>query len=588
MQGIAIGVDDFKNLREKGSYFVDKSLFIEDIMSSDSDIMLFPRPRRFGKTLNMSMLKYFFSLHDAEENRKLFAGLAIEKSEVFEKHQGQYPVVFLSLKSCKGKSFESSLNLISDEISLLYTQHQSILESLNDVDKLYFSNIVSKNVTQDDLVKSIFKLTYFLHSHYKQKVIVLIDEYDTPIHEAYLNDHYQKTVDLLKAILGNALKGNLYLQKAVLTGILRISKESMFSDLNNIEVYSILANQYNTYFGFTQNEIEKMLIDYNLIKEQEGVRKWYNGYYFGNVDVYNPWSILNFVKRDGSYQNFWINTSSNDLVHSFIRKSDQTVKQIIGHLINNDEVYSIVDENISFKNIETSAETIISFFLQTGYLKAKYVGKERLKNKYKIEIPNNELRIIYQDVIQKWFDDTVGSSDLHEMLKALSSGEIDIFEEILNKFVCESLSYFNLPKETKEVERIYQAFILGLLANLQGTHTITSEKESGYGRYDIAIVPNDKKQRAIIMELKKTRPKETPEQALESALRQIENRNYESAVRQQGCTNILKIAVTFDGKRVWTKMDGADDSGTGNQAQKRVSKKSKKHVIARRNDDVNF
>ena len=223
-------------------------------------------------------------------------------------------------------------------------------------------------------------------------------------------------------------------------------------------------------------------------------------------------------------------------------------------LINNDEVYSIIDENISFKNIDTSAETIISFFLQTGYLKAKYVGKERLKNNYKIEIPNNELRIIYQDVIQKWFDDTVGSSDLNEMLKALTEGEIDIFEEILNKFMSESLSYFNLPKGTKEVERVYQAFILGLLSNLQNTHAITSEKESGYGRYDIAIVPNDKSQRAIIMELKKTRPIETSEQALDLALKQIDDRNYETAVRQLGCQNIMKIAITFDGKRVWTKV----------------------------------
>jgi putative sterol carrier protein len=565
MQGIAIGVDDFKNLREKGSYFVDKSLFIEEIMNSDSDIMLFPRPRRFGKTLNMSMLKYFFSLHDAEENRKLFAGLAIEKTEVWEKHQGKYPVVFLSLKSVKAESFEDFRLKIILQISDLYFNHLNILESnkITDTDKLLFTKIYTKEASDYEYQKSLEFLSKLLYLHNEQKIIILIDEYDTPIQEAYLNNHYQKTVDFLKAILGNALKGNLYLQKAVLTGILRISKESMFSDLNNLKVYSVLNERYNSTFGFTQEEVTKILNEYGLDSQASKVKHWYNGYYFGDLDIYNPWSILNFVDEKGKFNNYWINTSSNDLVHSFIRKSDQTVKQMIGQLINNDEVYSIVDENISFKNIETSAETIISFFLQTGYLKAKYVGKERLKNKYKIEIPNNELRIIYQDVIQKWFDDTVGSSDLEEMLKALTGGEIDIFEEILNKFVCESLSYFNLPKETKEVERVYQAFILGLLANLRETHIITSEKESGYGRYDIAIVPNDKTQRAIIMELKKTRPKETPEQALESALEQIESRNYESAIRQQGCTNILKIAVTFDGKRVWTKVNETDYSSTG-------------------------
>jgi putative sterol carrier protein len=558
MKGIAIGVDDFKTLREVSAYFVDKSLFIEDLMNDKATVVLFPRPRRFGKTLNMSMLKYFFTLDNVEENRELFTGLAIEKSEVYEKHQGKYPVVFLSLKSVKAESFEDFRAKIMYQISDLYFNHLNILESdkITDTDKRLFKKIYTKEASDNEYQKSLEFLSKMLYLHHEQKVIILIDEYDTPIHEAYLNNHYQKTVDFLKAILGNALKGNLYLQKAVLTGILRISKESMFSDLNNIEVYSILANQYNTYFGFTQNEVEKLLADYNLTKEKEGVREWYNGYYFGNIDVYNPWSILNFVNRQGSYQNFWINTSSNDLVHSFIRKSDQTVKQMIGQLINNEDVYSIVDENISFKNIETSAETIISFFLQTGYLKAKYVGKERLKNNYKIEIPNNELRIIYQDVIQKWFDDTVGSSDLNEMLKALLAADMPLFNRILSKFMAESLSYFNLPKKTKEVERVYQAFLLGILISLRDKYEITSDKESGYGRYDIAIVPKDRTKRAVIMELKSIDDfnGETTEQALDSALEQIESRNYETAVRQQGCNNILKIAVTFDGKRVWTKM----------------------------------
>ncbi|MFO7862628.1 MAG: PD-(D/E)XK nuclease domain-containing protein, partial [Salinivirgaceae bacterium] len=295
--------------------------------------------------------------------------------------------------------------------------------------------------------------------------------------------------------------------------------------------------------------------DYNLADHAEGVKSWYNGYYFGNIDIYNPWSIINFVDERGRYNNYWINTSSNDLVHSFIRKANESVKQKIGQLINNEEVYSVIDENISFKNIETSAETIISFFLQTGYLKAKYVGKVQLRNNYKIEIPNNELRIIYQDVIKKWFDDTVGSSDLDAMLKALLSADIPLFTRILSKFVTESLSYFHLPKKTKEVERVYQAFLLGMLINLRDEYDITSEKESGYGRYDIAIIPKDKSRNAIIMELKSIDDfnEETTEQALDSALKQIEDRQYEAALRQQGCENIMKIAVTFDGKRIWTK-----------------------------------
>ncbi|MFO7862594.1 MAG: AAA family ATPase [Salinivirgaceae bacterium] len=550
---LAIGVDDFKTLREKGSYFVDKSLFVKELFDNASDILLFPRPRRFGKTLNMSMLKYFFSIENAEENRKLFSGLAIEKTDTFEKHQGKYPVIFLSLKSCKGKSFEDIFSNAKDVISKVYQTHGYLLDILQNKDEEYFNSIINQNCNKTELQLSILNLCHFLNKYHNKKSVVLIDEYDTLIHEAYLNNFYDEAVNFLKAMLGNALKGNLYLQKAALTGILRISKESMFSDLNNLKVYSVLSEKYNSAFGFTQTEVDTLLQDYNLADHAEGVKSWYNGYYFGNIDIYNPWSIINFVDERGRYNNYWINTSSNDLVHSFIRKANESVKQKIGQLINNEEVYSVIDENISFKNIETSAETIISFFLQTGYLKAKYVGKVQLRNNYKIEIPNNELRIIYQDVIKKWFDDTVGSSDLNEMLKALVEGEIEIFEEVLNKFVCQSLSYFNLAKGTKEIERIYQAFILGLLINLQNTHDVTSEKESGYGRYDIAIIPNDKSKRAVIMELKRTRPKETTEQALDSALKQIEDRQYEAALRQQGCENIMKIAVTFDGKRIWTK-----------------------------------
>jgi len=300
--------------------------------------------------------------------------------------------------------------------------------------------------------------------------------------------------------------------------------------------------------------VDEILMNYNLSSETNNVKKWYDGYYFGDKDIYNPWSIINFVNRDGVYNNYWINTSSNDLVHSFIRQSDESIKRIIGDLLSNEDVFSVIDENVSFKNIENSKETIISFFLQTGYLKGRFVGKLDLKNNYKIEIPNNELRIIYKDIIIKWFNETINESNLNEMLKALIGGEIDIFEEILNKFVCESLSYFNLPKQTKDVERVYQAFILGMLVNLQNKYEITSEKESGYGRYDIAIVPKDKNKRAIIMELKKVRMNETTEQALDSAIKQINDRQYEVEIRQKGCTEFLKLAVTFDGKRVWTKV----------------------------------
>ena len=556
MKSIAIGVDDFRKFRQQDSYYVDKSLFVEAFVKSGAEAMMFPRPRRFGKTLNMTMLKYFFDIEEAAENRPLFEGLAIEKTETFEKHQGKYPVVYLSLKSCKGDSFQSFFTLLKDKIASLYAQNIQLATHLSEADKAYFNNILSQKASKEAFMVSLYKLSYFLNLFYNQKVILLIDEYDTPIHEAYLNGHYDETVGFLKALMGDALKGNPYLYKSAITGILRISKESMFSDLNNLEVQSILSNKFNTYFGFTQNEVGDILMNYNLSTEIDNVKKWYDGYYFGDEDIYNPWSIINFVNRDGVYNNYWINTSSNDLVHSFIRQSDESIKKIIGSLLNNEEVFSVIDENVSFKNIENSKETIISFFLQTGYLKGRFVGKLDLKNNYKIEIPNNELRIIYNDIIVKWFDDTIGNQDYDNLIKSLLNADLQLFNRLLSNYILESLSYFNLPKKTKEVERIYQAFLLGILVSLRKEYEITSEKESGYGRYDIAIVPKDKTKRAIIMELKAIDDfnEETTEQALDSALKQINDRQYEVALRQQGCTEILKLAVTFDGKRVWTKM----------------------------------
>ena len=418
MKSIAIGVDDFRKLRQQDSYYVDKSLFIEAFVKSGSEAMMFPRPRRFGKTLNMTMLKYFFDIKEASENRQLFEGLAIEKSEAFEKHQGKYPVMYLSLKSCKSTTYSGFLMSVRNVISKTYQQYEFLLAEniLNSSEIEFFQKFLHFKAEDEEYKFALINLSEILYRHYNQKVILLIDEYDTPIHEAYLNGHYNDTVGFLKAMLGDALKGNPYLYKSAITGILRISKESMFSDLNNLEVHSILSNKFNTYFGFTQNEVDEILKNYNLSSETDNVKKWYDGYYFGDKDIYNPWSIINFVNRDGVYNNYWINTSSNDLVHSFIRQSDESIKRIIGDLLSNEDVFSVIDENVSFKNIEKSKETIISFFLQTGYLKARFVGKLDLKNNYKIEIPNNELRIIYKDIIIKWFNETINESNLTQML----------------------------------------------------------------------------------------------------------------------------------------------------------------------------
>lgn len=556
MKKFAIGVDDFKKLRESDAFFVDKSLFIRDVLEDRSEVLLFSRPRRFGKTLNLSMLRYFLSNENAEENQKLFEGLAVTQSNVY-RQQGKYPVIFLSLKDIKSKSFDD-LNLkIRQLLSGCFSEHTYLLENerVNDFDRQVF-NSICKGEAQDAFMEGALKLlSKLLYQYYQQKVFLLIDEYDTPIHEAYLNGFYEPVVNFLRILLGNALKSNEYLQKGVLTGILRVSKESMFSDLNNVKVYSVLSYDFNTSFGFTQHEVDQILADYQLNSFSSQVKQWYNGYYLGDVDIYNPWSIICFVDSKGIFKPYWLNTSANELVHNLIKDSDASVKKDIEDALNLKPVFSSINESISFQNLQHSRENIISFFVQTGYLKARSGEMQNNRLIYEISIPNDELKLIYSDTINLWFETNLGSIELNEMLKALISGNIPIFERIFSSFVLETLSYFNVGQKTREVERVFQAFLLGMLVNLKEHYEVYSEKESGYGRFDISVVPKDKSKQALILELKSidTFNGETKDQALDAALKQIEDRRYETLLRQQGCTKIMKVAVTFDGKRVWAK-----------------------------------
>ncbi len=553
MKKLAIGEDDFKLLRQGNHYFVDKSLFIEEVINDASRVLLFPRPRRFGKTLNLSMLQYYFTNKNTEENRQLFDGLAITKSPVFEQHFGQYPVVFLSFKSCKGDSYNKIHYSVSSVIARVFKEHNYLLNK----DLLYpaevekFNQIIDEKASESLLRESLLLLSEFIFRYHQKKVLILIDEYDTPIHEAYLNGFYTKAIELMRILLGNALKGNEHLQKGILTGILRVSKESMFSDLNNVEVYSVLNKNYNQFFGFTQREVDELLQYFGLRHLQPEVKNWYNGYYFGNEEIYNPWSILSFVKNEGEFKPYWLSTSANALVHSLIKDSDKSVKKDIEDALNNKLVLSAIDENISFDFLKNSREHILSFLVQTGYLKARYhdfVGSDRI---FQIEIPNIELSKIYYTVIETWFNESIGSKDLENMLKALISGDIELFEDILNVFVVNYLSFYQTSKD--HIEKVYHAFVLGMLITLKDSYHIESERESGYGRVDILMTPKNKTQPGIIIEMKKIRPRETTETALEAALQQIEDRQYETILRQQGCTNIMKLAVTFDGKRVWAK-----------------------------------
>ena len=555
MKKLPIGRSDFKSLREDNRYYLDKSLFIREIIDDNADVLLLPRPRRFGKTLNLSMLRWFFEKTDNEtEIKNLFSGLAIEKDALFETHCCQYPVIFLTFKDVKDLTFEEASESIKKVIAREYERHDYLLESqlLSDSEKRTFNKILSLEPSISFYKDSLLNLSSYLHRYHRQKPVILIDEYDTPIHTGYNEKYYREVVAFFKSFFGAGLKDNTDIYKGVLTGILRVSKESIFSDMNNLGVYTVISNKFSTKFGLTESEVEKLLRDYQVENNLSKVRNWYNGYIFGNEVIYNPWSILNYISNiEDGYKAYWANTSSNQIIKELIIDSPAIVKREFQDLLQDIPIQKRINENIVFDELGQDDITIYSFLVFSGYLKAfepKEVGHTTY---YKLLIPNLEVKQIFEDLIIKWINETYENHKLQVMLKALLENDIEIFEEFLNDFVLETLSSFDTQK--KDVERVYQAFILGLLVNLSYNYEIYSNKESGYGRYDIAIIPKDRTQRAIIMELKKIRMNETKENALISALKQIEDKNYETDIAKRGIKDITKLAVTFDGKRVWVK-----------------------------------
>ena len=555
MKRLPIGISDFKKIREENRYFVDKSLFIKEIIEENGEITLLPRPRRFGKTLNLSMLKYFFEkVDDKKESKKLFSNLLIKKEEIFEKHFCQYPVIYLTFKDIKYLTFEESLNSIKRLIADEFRRHAYLLESkaLNDFQKEDFKSIASIAADASLFGVSLHNLSNYLFIHHKKKPLILIDEYDTPIHTAYSHGYYEEVTAFFKSFFGAGLKDNPNIFKGVLTGILRVSRESIFSDMNNLAVYTIARDEYSQYFGFTKDEVLEFLRVYKTENRMKDIKYWYDGYIFGDTTIYNPWSILNFMSsKDKQCRPYWANTSSNQIIKSLIKTSSRKVKEEMYNLLKNIPVIKRIEENIVFEDLTKKDSVIYSFLLFCGYLKAfdrKHIDR---KDYYKLLIPNLEVKQIFEDVILQWIEESYESYKLKTMLDALLAGEVEIFEELLGDFVIETLSYFDVAG--KNVEKVYQAFILGLLVNLSHSYEINSEKESGFGRYDISVVPKDKSKKAVIMELKTIRKNETKEEALKAALSQIEERKYEAAVSQTGVKDICKLGVVFDGKKVWVK-----------------------------------
>ena len=552
MKKIALGQSDFKTIIEDDRYFVDKTLLIKEFLEDPSQIILIPRPRRFGKTLNLSMIRYFVEKCD-EDRRHLFNNLLIEKEEDIMKRQGIYPTIYLTFKDEKHDDFNILVKRLNYYLIDIYNQFKHIYDYLKDEsDKNFFRKIQSGKASKDDIEIALRKLSNYLYDYYGEKVIVLIDEYDTPIQHSYFSGIYDETIGFMRNFLSNTLKDNIYLEKAMLTGILRVARESIFSGLNNLKVNTILKNAYCDKFGFTDIEIEKVLNDFNVVEQREEFKKWYNGYIFGNTVIYNPWSVLCYLDdRDSGFMPYWVNTSENKIIKTILSKGSEALKKSFEELLRGNTIEAIIDENIVMADIELNEDNIWSFLIMAGYLKVVGKRREDIEIYYSLKIPNLEVKYMYEKIIRDWQSEGYIASEYNEMLKALVNFDYEVFEEIFVDYVEKSLSYFDVSGE--EPEKVYHSFVLGMLVSLNKSHYVLSNRESGYGRYDVMVIPKDIAKPGIIIEFKRARKtnKKTIEELIEEARKQIEDKKYETELLNRGITNIKKIVIVFKGKEVY-------------------------------------
>ena len=555
---LPIGISDFKEIIENNYYYFDKTKFIENILEDGSKVKLFTRPRRFGKTLNISMLKYFFDIKNKDENRKLFENLEISKSEYFEK-QGNFFVISISFKNYDAESWESGFNTIKNEIKLLYNEFYLIRDNLNQSDLADFDAIWLKK-DNADWINSLFNLTRYLYEISGKKVVVLIDEYDQPIIDSYIKGNYEKCIAFFKAFYGKVLKDNNYLEMGILTGILRVAKENVFSGLNNLEVHTILDDEFTEYFGIMENEVEKSLEDFDLKYELNDVQKWYNGYLFGEKKVYNPWSIINFLKNE-KLKPYWVNTSGNGLINLYLQKLKNDVFDDFSKLLNKENILKKINNNMTFENLKTNfGKNIWNLFFHSGYLTLadKY---DVMKKNASIKIPNKEILEMFSEMfIEIYFKD---SETFLDMTDALTTGNIEKFKFELNKILLENIGIFDVIGIYKE--QFYHGLMLGLILMLKNEYEISSNNFAGKGRYDLLLKPKNifERKEGIIIELKainidnlKLDLEKIHEKLLnecEVALNQIEKKEYTSILKNAGIDNILKIGIAFFGKEFEVK-----------------------------------
>ena len=557
---LPIGVSNFKDIIEKNYYYFDKTKFIENILEDGSQVKLFTRPRRFGKTLNMSMLKYFFDVKNKDENRKLFERLNISKSEYFD-IQGNFPVISVSFKKYQEKDWENGFDMIKDIISGLYDEFEFVKEKLSTRKKKKFDSILMEEANLANWKNSLADLSNYLYDFYGKKVIVLIDEYDQPIINSYIEGYYDETIDFFKSFYGSVLKDNEYLEMGVMTGILRVAKENIFSGLNNIKVHSILNERFTEYFGVLENEVETSLKDFGLEYDLSDVQKWYNGYLFGETKVYNPWSIINFLdeKKLGAY---WVNTSENSLIKLYLQKMKKEIFDDFSKLLNEENISKIINDNVTFGNLEANFEkNFWNLFFHSGYLTLaeKY---DAMKKVVSVKIPNKEILEMFSDMfIEVYFKNT---GIFLDMTDALTNGDISNFKKYLKEILLENTGIFDVSGTYKE--QFYHGLMLGLILTLKNEYEITSNNFAGKGRYDLLLKPKNilEGKEGIIIELKiinevknlnDNKIHEKLEKECEVALKQIDEKEYSSVLKNAGVEKVLKIGIAFMGKEFEVKFE---------------------------------
>lgn len=554
---IPIGVDDYKEIITRDSVYIDKTLLIKEFWEDGSGIVLTPRPRRFGKTLNLSMLKYFFE-HSEESNAYLFKKTNIWKYPEYQKLQGQFPVLFLTFKDIKvntwAEAYQEFKDLLALEIERVIDPACTVLTVR---ERQWYDAILMQTATLTDYKNSLLFATKILERFYKKKIIVLIDEYDSPITHAYLKGYYPKMLDFMRGLLSKVLKTNPALSRAFLTGVMRTAKEGMLSGLNNLAVHTVLSNDYSDKFGFTQEEVDSLISQYQQEEHQEAIRAWYNGYSFGENKIYNPWSVLYCIKENGLLKPYWVNTSDNELVERLIAQASDDIKSELELLLEGKTLKDKeIDEGVILLSLDTEQQEPWSFLLFTGYLTAVSRVFRNKKQLYTLAVPNEEIAILYKDLVLKAISKVLSFSKLKKLFEALMTGDVAKVSTLLQEYVSNTCSSHDLPKN--DVERSIHMFVLGLLAQLSDRYIVQSNRESGDGRYDIMLMPRSHNDIGVIIEFKKTKTSKqsTLEKTAILALEQIKARDYEQQLRTFGYHgNIFCYGIAVCGKHLVAKIE---------------------------------